>query len=107
VEINEMEDKRKIQRINETEFFFKKINKIENHLAAVCWWLMPIILATCQAEIRRIKVQSQPRLLVCKSTCLKITKAKWIRGVAQVVECLLCKFEVLSSSPKKGGKKTH
>jgi hypothetical protein len=29
----------------------------------------------------------------------KITRAKWTGGVAQVVELLLCKHEVLSSNP--------
>jgi hypothetical protein len=28
------------------------------------WWLTPIILATQEAEIRRITVQSQPRQIV-------------------------------------------
>jgi hypothetical protein len=30
------------------------------------WWLKPVILATQQAEIRRIEVQSQPRQIVQK-----------------------------------------
>jgi hypothetical protein len=36
----------------------------------------------------------------------KITKAKWTGGVAQVVEQLLCKCELLSSVPQKKKKKT-
>jgi hypothetical protein len=31
---------------------------------AKCWWLMPIILTTQEAEIKRIVVQSQPRQIV-------------------------------------------
>jgi hypothetical protein len=35
-------------------------------LEARLWWLMPIILPTQQAEIRRIMVQSQPRQRVVR-----------------------------------------
>jgi hypothetical protein len=31
---------------------------------AKCWWLMLVILATQEVEIRRIVVQSQPRQIV-------------------------------------------
>jgi hypothetical protein len=52
-------------------------------------WLMPIILATQQAEIKRNAVQSQPGQIVCK-TLLKNTQHKKKRagGVVQVVEHL-------------------
>jgi hypothetical protein len=33
---------------------------------------MPIILATQEAEIRRIKVQNQPEQIVCKTPSQKI-----------------------------------
>jgi hypothetical protein len=52
---------------------------------------MPVLLTTWRAEIWRIKVQGQPGQIVCK-----IIRAKWIRGVAQAVEHLLCKHDTLS-----------
>jgi hypothetical protein len=35
------------------------------------WWLTPIILATQEAEFRRIMVQSQPRQIVYKTLSQK------------------------------------
>jgi hypothetical protein len=33
---------------------------IQNETAAVCWWLTPAILATQEAEIRRVAVKVNP-----------------------------------------------
>jgi hypothetical protein len=47
----------------------------------------------------RIAVQSQPRQIVHKTLSRKYPTQKRAGGVAQVVECLLSKHEVLSSNP--------
>jgi hypothetical protein len=60
------------------------------------WWLTSIILAAWEAEIKRIKVLGQPRQSSLDS---KITRAKWSGGMAQVIECLLCKCEALCYVP--------
>jgi hypothetical protein len=39
----------------------------ENNKRAGCWWLMPVIPATQEAEIRRIIVRSNPRQIVSKT----------------------------------------
>jgi hypothetical protein len=53
--------------------------KKRNH--AGYWWLMPIILATCEADIRRSSVQRQP-LANIQDPILKIpnTKQGWESG---------------------------
>jgi hypothetical protein len=64
------------------------------------WWLSPIILATQEAEIRRITIQSQPGQIVFNTPISKITRANWSGAVAYVVECLLCKcLKFLNSNP--------
>jgi hypothetical protein len=50
------------------------------------WQITPVILATWEAEIRKIEVGGHDGV-----TISKITKAKWTGGVAQVIEHLLCK----------------
>jgi hypothetical protein len=40
----------------------EKLFKIS--LGGGCWWLMPIILATQEAEIRSLEVRSQPGQIV-------------------------------------------
>jgi hypothetical protein len=42
---------------------------------------MPTILATWEAEIRRIEVQGQYRQTVHETPICKTAKAKWIGGV--------------------------
>jgi hypothetical protein len=45
---------------------------------------MPVILATQEAEIRRITVQSQPRQTVRETLSQKtLSQKKWAGGVAQ------------------------
>jgi hypothetical protein len=47
--------------------------------ATGCLWLTPAILATQEAEIRRVTVQSQPRQIVLRNPILKkpFTKKGW------------------------------
>jgi hypothetical protein len=47
---------------------------------------MPAILATQEAEIRRIIVQSQPGQIACETLSQKIPNHKRAARVAQVVE---------------------
>jgi hypothetical protein len=47
---------------------------------ARCWWLPPVILATQEAEIRRITVQGQPGQIVHKTLSRKNTKKGWWNG---------------------------
>jgi hypothetical protein len=43
-------------------------------------WLTPVILATQEAEIRRIVVRSQPRQIVLKTLSLKNPSEGWWTG---------------------------
>jgi hypothetical protein len=49
---------------------------------AGCWWLTPEILATPEAEIRRIAVQKQPRQIVYEILSRKKSSQKgWQSGL--------------------------
>jgi hypothetical protein len=60
------------------------INYIKMVLAR-CWWLMPVILATQEAEIRRIAVQSQSGQIVTQTLSQKNPPIKQAGGVVQGV----------------------
>jgi hypothetical protein len=69
-------------------------------LGAGHWWLTPVILASQEAEFRRITVRSQPGQIVHELLSQKYPIQKRADGVAQVVEHLPGKCESLSSSPR-------
>jgi hypothetical protein len=52
-------------------------------LRAGCRWLTPVIPATQEAEIRRIKVRSQPRQIVSQDPISKTLHKNKAGGVAQ------------------------
>jgi hypothetical protein len=58
---------------------------------------MPVILATQEAEIRRIEVQSQPGQIVCETLSQKNPSQQSAGGVVKV--------KALSSAPVLGKKK--
>jgi hypothetical protein len=66
---------------------------------------MPVILATWEAEIRRIMVQDQSGQTVKETPISKITRAKRAGDMAQAVEHLVCEHKSLSSNPRPTKKK--
>jgi hypothetical protein len=66
------------------------------------WWLTPAILATWEAEIRRIMVQDQLEKVALEIQIPKITREKWTAGVSQAPSC---KHEALSSYPSPTNKR--
>jgi hypothetical protein len=62
-------------------------------------WLTPLILATQEAEIRRISVPGQPGQIVCEILSRKHPTQKMAGEAVQVVECLPTKYKTLSSNP--------
>jgi hypothetical protein len=61
-------------------------------------WLTPVILATQEAEVRKIPVGSQLQQKVCKTLSQKHLIHKKADRVAQVIESLSSEHETLSSS---------
>jgi hypothetical protein len=59
----------------------------------------PFVLATQEAEIRKIMVWGQPRQRVHKTLSWKYPPQKRAGGVAQMVQHLPSKRETLSSNP--------
>jgi hypothetical protein len=78
-------------RGNDYHQLFLKMN-----LAKRCW-LMPIILANQEAEIRRIEIQSQAGQIVCEMLSLKHPTQKRAGGMAHVVYSLLGMHETVGS----------
>jgi hypothetical protein len=71
-----------LQRIKKFAQFLKI------RILAGCWWLTPVILATQEAEIRRITVRSQPGQIVLKTVSGKYSTQIRAGVVAQVAEHL-------------------
>jgi hypothetical protein len=58
---------------------------IKSSTEARCWWLMLIILATQEADIRRITVLSHPGQIVHETLAQKYSTQKgWQSGCLQV-----------------------
>jgi hypothetical protein len=83
-------------------------NKIKkkNGILVRCKWLMPIISAIEETEIRRIKFWSQPGQIVSKTLSQKYPAQNSAGVVAQVVEHLP-KCEALNSNPNTTKSKTN
>jgi hypothetical protein len=72
---------------------------------AGCWWLMLVSLATQEAEIRRIEVESQSGQIVLETLSQKYLTQNRAGRVAQVLKYLAIKCEALSSNPRTTKKK--
>jgi hypothetical protein len=82
--------KMKLKVTKRYQLIIVRITILKKTKHARSWWLTLIILATQEAEIRRIAVGNQPRQIVCDPIS-KILNTKRTGRVAQVVEYLLSK----------------
>jgi hypothetical protein len=51
-----------------------------------------------EVEIWRTAVQDQHKQIVHETPISKISREKWTGGITQAIECMLCKYESLSSN---------
>jgi hypothetical protein len=75
-----------MELLSGSEMICKNTLKLLSRHGARGQWLMPVILATQEGEIRRIVVQSQPRQLDQKTLSQKILQKNRAGGMVQV-EC--------------------
>jgi hypothetical protein len=81
---------------------------IQNTRRARCWWLTPLVLATKEAETRRIMIQSQLGQIVHETLYLKFPTHKRKAGrVVEVIEHLPSKHEFKPQYCQKANKKTQ
>jgi hypothetical protein len=73
---------------------------VQMTILAGCWWLMPVILASQEAEIRRITVQSQPGEILQETLSCKNLSQKRTGGMTQCV-CPEFKPQYLKKKKKK------
>jgi hypothetical protein len=70
-------------------YFLNQLTKTESSPVQIpvlpTQWLTPVILAAQEAEIRRIRVPSQPRQIVCETLSQETPSQKRAGGVAQGV----------------------
>jgi hypothetical protein len=73
---------------------------VKNGSYARCWWLMPVILATQEAEIRRIVAQSQLGQIVHETLSRKTLHKK--KGLVAWLKEKALSSSPSTTPPKKG-----
>jgi hypothetical protein len=79
--VNHQKENEDPKRLLGSKYFYTK----NGQLLAGHWWLIAVILATQEAEIRRIMVQSQPGQIVHETSSQSKPSQKMAGGVAQGV----------------------